>query len=792
MSASPAETPAPIPYLGVDMGSLRTRITLMNPEKPLPSIVRNALSNESTATIASFPPMPVNALSRGRPRLYGENAAPKAITQPHETVTDMVAWLLESTETSIVACSSAAGEEKNYSYTSYRSFGNKTVDIESEDPSEGAAVGARGPNNQLHVVQVVSYYLRNILLLSSSKGENMDAREASAFLSTVRLAAALPPFASPFARRAYRQAAVLAGVKDENVVIVSADEAAALYFHHHQYNRLLGEEQANEKGGKKTGEGASSLLSPPSLVIIVNIGACSIFATLLHVTSTSVRKIATECLSQGASELDKELTDFIFSEVEKKFGAAGAALRYDLKTCRKLEQRCRKAKEVISANDRYHLRVECLLNDTDFDLEVTKEKLESVASPFLISLTEMLTILKQKQAAYLASLNLPSHSDIPVRVEMIGGGWRTTCVTNAVKSALGVERLGTSLDANLAVSEGCSLFSFFTFAATEKDKEALTVLPHRVHVLGFDEFPDVEGGKGLSGHVPLLTEEEKAAVSCWSVEEEKFAEKDEAIHNHLIALNQLDSLVLQTLSVLSYCKMEESKEKSARDYLLSCDDYIRNEVGDAKTEDVQAKVEEVKHHLQENYPEIDSHYLAQKAEEERKTEELARLSREKKEEEDPKSDPQRLRLAQKRREQGTVLFKEECWAEAQTRFVQALALLGQLYDTTSEENKKKKDEISLSCYLNSASCAVRLGIWRNAINNCSYALEVSPENPKAYFRRGQAYMGMKDYTEAVKDLEKALKLSQQDAGVLAALNEAKRCLNEEKKREKKMFSKMFA
>lgn len=783
MPASTASEATPIPYLGIDMGSLRTRITSMNPEKPLPTIVRNALSNESTATIASFPSPPTDAASRGRARLYGENAAPKAVTQPHETVTDMLAWLLESTERSVIAAYPAAGESTNVRYSSFRTLG-KEVEEEEED-SVNAASGS-GCSNKFHVIQVVSYFLRNILLLPSPKGEGMEPAEATAFLSNVRLAAALPPGASPFAYRAFREAAVLAGVKDETLLVLPSDEAVALYFHHHQYNRLLEEE--NKQGSGSAPEGAT----PPSLVVIVNVGASATFATLLHVTTSTIRKIATEALSMGASQLDEELKAYVFDEVERKFGAAGAALRFDLKTCRKLEERCRKAKEVISSNDRHHLHVECLLNDTDFELEMTREKLEAVASPFLISLTEMLTILKQKQAAYLETLGVAAGSSIPMRVEMIGGGWRATCISNTIKSALGVDRLGCSLDANLSVAEGCSLASFFAFAETEKDKEALAKPPHRVHFRGFDSLPDMEAGGPLSLTVPLLNNEEKAAVSTWKEVEENLAKRDEAIHRHLIAMNQLDSLVLQTLTVLSDCKMEESKEKEAREYLLSCDDYIRSEGEEANTEDVYAKIEELKVHLQEHYPEIESYYLAKKAEEERKTEELARLSREKKEEEDPKSDPQRLRLAQKRREQGTVLFKEECWAEAQSRFVQALCLLGQLYDTTNEENKKKKDEISLSCYLNSASCAVRLGNWRNAINNCGYALEISPVNPKAFFRRGQAYMGMKDYAPAITDLEKALQLCPQDAGILNALNQAKKALNDEKKREKKMFAKLFA
>lgn len=780
-SSNVASTPH-FHYLGVDIGSLRTRIASMNPQKLLPSIVRNTLSNESTATVACFPPKPADPHSRGTARLYGENAAPKAVTKPYETVTDMLEWLLGSTEASILATPSSSAETPE-AYTpsdNHRYIGQKN---DTEEQKAGC--------HQLHVVQVVSYFLQNVLLLASPPKNKTESVDASAFLSTVKLAVALPPSANPFAFRACREAAVLAGVKDENVLIASSDEAVALYFHHHQYNRLLQDEKTGQREVKPPSEGAALDVASPSLVMIVSVGASSCFVSLLHVSTTTICKVATEALSLGASELDNGLVEYVLGKIEEKFGEPSFFLRFDLKARRKIEIECRKAKEVITSNDRYHLHLDSLFNDQDFNLEITLEVLETAASSFLISLKDMLALVQQKKIEYLGSLNLPE-ATVPVRVEVIGGGWRSTCITNTLKSGLGIERLGTSLDANLSIAEGCSLFSFLTFAEGEEDKEALTKPPHRVLLSGFNGLPNAEAGIPLPLTVPLLTEAEKGAVACWRVAEEEFSKKDDAIHLHLVALNDFETLVLQTLSDLPCYKMEESRMKLLEEYLDAGNTYLRQEAEEEETANLVAKRDEVKEHLRSEFPEINCYYEEKKAEVQRKEEELARISRENKVEEVPKSDPQLLLLAQKRREQGTVLFKEECWAEAQSRFLQALGLLEQLYDTTSEGNVAKKKDISLSCYLNLASCSVRLELWKNAVSNCNSALEVSPNNVKAYFRRGQAYMGMREYALAVKDLEKVSQECQQDEGVLTTLSQAKKALSDEKKREKKMFAKMFA
>jgi FK506-binding protein 4/5 len=164
------------------------------------------------------------------------------------------------------------------------------------------------------------------------------------------------------------------------------------------------------------------------------------------------------------------------------------------------------------------------------------------------------------------------------------------------------------------------------------------------------------------------------------------------------------------------------------------------------------------------------------------------------------TDPQRLDTAEGRRQEGAALFTDECFAQAQTRFVVALAVLG-LVGTTHAgvadaasvaATMKKRDEIALRCHLNIASCCVKLGKPGEAITHCTKALDLSPDHAKALFRRGQAQTQLKEFDRAVADLKRALALTNGDAGVQAALTGAESAVAAQKASEKKSFSKMFS
>ena len=111
---------------------------------------------------------------------------------------------------------------------------------------------------------------------------------------------------------------------------------------------------------------------------------------------------------------------------------------------------------------------------------------------------------------------------------------------------------------------------------------------------------------------------------------------------------------------------------------------------------------------------------------------------------------------------------------------------------SADDNKVKKEEIALSCHLNIASCCVKQSLWKIAVSNCTKALELKPDHPKALYRRGQAQAQLHEHDAAIADLEKALSLSNGDAAVQAELDAVRGKVAAAKAKEKKVFGKMFA
>lgn len=97
----------------------------------------------------------------------------------------------------------------------------------------------------------------------------------------------------------------------------------------------------------------------------------------------------------------------------------------------------------------------------------------------------------------------------------------------------------------------------------------------------------------------------------------------------------------------------------------------------------------------------------------------------------------------------------------------------------------------IACCNNKALCATKLGQWKEAKAAASEALEIDPNNAKAFYRRGFASLQSGDTTTACEDLQKAHALDPNNADITVALQEAK---DKEKARTAKLaagLKKMF-
>ncbi len=179
--------------------------------------------------------------------------------------------------------------------------------------------------------------------------------------------------------------------------------------------------------------------------------------------------------------------------------------------------------------------------------------------------------------------------------------------------------------------------------------------------------------------------------------------------------------------------------------------------------------------------------------------------------------PDRIEFAIKMKDAGNDFLKQGGYLDANHAYEQALAVFKWAENTDPDfKNKGIKDEslveheyspsddqeaeilsnFKKSCYLNLGLCAQKTGEHSVAIQACTSALEIDPDNAKALYRRAMSRIAPKssgglEMDQALQDLVTAAKSAPEDITISKTL---KRLLAEKKKQakaDKRTFSGMF-
>ncbi|CAG5133011.1 unnamed protein product [Candidula unifasciata] len=153
--------------------------------------------------------------------------------------------------------------------------------------------------------------------------------------------------------------------------------------------------------------------------------------------------------------------------------------------------------------------------------------------------------------------------------------------------------------------------------------------------------------------------------------------------------------------------------------------------------------------------------------------------------------PEKLEQAEIRKAKGTDLFKKGLIEKARANYNTVLDYLDGESSLEGEE-KERRDALVLAARLNLAACELKLGNDAEAIKHCSEALEISPDNPKAYFRRAQAHQNRKDFDKALKDYQQVEILEPDNKAAKNQIIVCKRKLQELHQQEKKLYANMFS
>ncbi|KAM3865928.1 inactive peptidyl-prolyl cis-trans isomerase FKBP6-like [Diretmus argenteus] len=139
---------------------------------------------------------------------------------------------------------------------------------------------------------------------------------------------------------------------------------------------------------------------------------------------------------------------------------------------------------------------------------------------------------------------------------------------------------------------------------------------------------------------------------------------------------------------------------------------------------------------------------------------------------------------------GNRCFKQSRYYDAKDNYKQAMTLLGNKETENDVEREKINMEL-LPLYMNLSLSELRLERPHKALKYAIKALEVDPDNTKALYRCGQAYLETHDYKNAQGCLIKAQAKKPFDNDINNLLKKVAICYKDSLDEQKEMYSKMF-
>jgi peptidyl-prolyl isomerase D len=156
-----------------------------------------------------------------------------------------------------------------------------------------------------------------------------------------------------------------------------------------------------------------------------------------------------------------------------------------------------------------------------------------------------------------------------------------------------------------------------------------------------------------------------------------------------------------------------------------------------------------------------------------------------------------LKIASACKEYGNKAFKGGDFNLGRDKYQKGLRYLNEDPDLDSEppETKKEMDGLRFVLNSNSALLNIKLEAWDEAVRSADSALTVAgtkdTDRAKALYRRGFAYVRLKDDESALTDLEQAHTLVPDDKVILAELQAVKKKAAARAAKEKAAYKKFF-
>jgi tetratricopeptide (TPR) repeat protein len=174
---------------------------------------------------------------------------------------------------------------------------------------------------------------------------------------------------------------------------------------------------------------------------------------------------------------------------------------------------------------------------------------------------------------------------------------------------------------------------------------------------------------------------------------------------------------------------------------------------------------------------------------------------------------EQLRQAEAHKEEGNKLFKDGHYRKALGQYHKVFCYVNGLQvPVTASSGEGKDDEASRSTpasssqvpkervddlkklkqssRLNMAACYLKLEEFQKCVDACTQALQLG-SSAKAYFRRGQAHLELRNLSGARNDLERARELTPNDPAIIVELRKLRSALSQADPKERASYAKMF-
>ncbi|XP_048262571.1 peptidyl-prolyl cis-trans isomerase FKBP4 isoform X2 [Bombus affinis] len=151
---------------------------------------------------------------------------------------------------------------------------------------------------------------------------------------------------------------------------------------------------------------------------------------------------------------------------------------------------------------------------------------------------------------------------------------------------------------------------------------------------------------------------------------------------------------------------------------------------------------------------------------------------------------QQIEQAKVYKEKGTNYFKINKYNLAIKMYKKVTSFL-KYEDGFEGDLKTERNNLILSAHLNLALSYLKIEQNVEAKDACNEALKLSPQNEKALFRRGQAYLALASPEIAIKDFQEVLKIEPKNTAAIKQIGVCNNLIKRQLVKEKKLYANMF-